>query len=209
VNGERGWKSLSSPLLNTVWPNAKANLVRASGGSASGDVNEATTVLATDGSIGYADLDTARKNKFSESFESDDNNYWIPVYTASGELEEPSLESANSSVRGANCVVTTFEGMPSGEDPTLESWREVSAANTEVGYPLCGLVSALAWDDSSDAYGSTEAEQARQRTVRDFLGYQLSETGQRATYGADQAELPSEVLEVARDGQQQIGWAKP
>jgi ABC-type phosphate transport system substrate-binding protein len=208
VNGERNWKILSNPLLNTVWPNSKVNLVRATDSSTSGNVNEATTVKAIDGSIGYAGLDAARALGFSEAEEDDDNNYWIPLHNAAGELWGPSLFGTASGLPGANCEETTFTGVPTGQDPTLESWREVSGAETELAYPLCTLVYALAWDDSADAYGVTESEQARQRMVRDFLGFQLSKNGQLGASAADQAPLPTQVLEAARSGQQQLGWVK-
>jgi hypothetical protein len=208
VNSSRGWNLLSTAVLNTVWPKESVNLVRANGEAVSGNVNEATKVVGIDGSIGYASLDAARANGFSEASGSDDDNYWIPLYNASGALTEPAQFAVTSRLAGANCAVT-FTGVPSGEDPTRESWRNVSAAATETGYPVCALGYAMAWDDAADAYGSSEQEQARQRMLRDYLGYQLSDTGQLGARGADQRSLPEAILAIARAGQQQLGWSKP
>ncbi len=211
VNSGRGWNALTNPLLNTAWPHPAVNLVRAADSSPSGNVDEAAAVRATDGSVGYADLNTARTEGFTEAGAADDDNYWIPVYNGSGTLTEPTAvpTSIVNELPGANCRTVTFTGVPASADPTLASWRNVSAASSTSGYPVCTLVYALAWDDASDAYGNTGTEQAAQRTVRDFLGFQLSEAAQATARVFDQAPLPEAILTAARDGQQRVGWAKP
>jgi len=208
VNPATGWEAYANPLLNTVWPRPTTNLVRASGTSASNGVNEATTVSATDGSIGFTGLDVARAQGFSQVGTNNDDRYWIPLHDTAGNLVEPSHSAITSAVRGANCQEVSFSGVPSGVDPTLESWQDVSVVQGEGVYPLCTLVYGMAWDDSADAYGNTDAEQAQQRTVSDFVNFQLSGIGQSRATPSDQSRLPEAILTIARAGAQQIGWAK-
>jgi ABC-type phosphate transport system substrate-binding protein len=211
VNGERSWDVLARPFRNTSWPNEDVNLVRAADTSPSGNVDEANAVTAGDGSIGYVDLAAARARGFSEAGAANDDRYWIPVHNGAGTLTEPTRVAASitTNARGANCETATFTGVPTGADPTLASWRGVSAAGSPTGYPVCTLGYALAWDDASDAYGTAEAEQATQRTVRDLLGFQLGTTGQSFARVSDQAPLQTAILTAARSGQQQVGWDKP
>lgn len=208
INPATGWEAFANPLLNTVWPRPTVNLVRASGTSPSGGVNEATTVSATDGSIGFTGLDVARAQGFSQVGANNDDRYWIPLHDSTGNLVEPSHSTITSAVRGANCEEVSFSGVPSGADPTLESWQNVSVVQGAGVYPLCALVYGMAWDDSSDAYGKTEAEQAQQRTVSDFVNFQLSGIGQSRAVPSDQSPLSEAILPIARSGAQQIGWAK-
>ncbi len=208
VNSATGWEAYANPLLNTAWPRPTVNLVRASGASASVAVNEATTVSATDGSIGFTGLDVARAQGFSQIGTKNDDRYWIPLHDSIGNLVEPSHARITSAVRGANCEEVPFSGVPSGVDPTLESWQNVSVVQGPGVYPLCALIYGMAWDDSADAYGNTEAEQAQQRTVSDFVNFQLSGIGQSRAVSSDQSPLSEAILPLARAGAQQIGWAK-
>jgi hypothetical protein len=66
----------------------------------------------------------------------------------------------------------------------------------------------LAWDDSSTVYGRTEEQQARQRTVKDFLAYVLGLAGQEQVTERDLSPLPAALLADAREGQLRVGWTK-
>lgn len=209
VDPARGWSSLA----NTVWPNdggATATL-RAEGG----DRNEARLVAETSGAIGFASLPNARTEGFG--FFSPENPhyrpglFWLSVQNGAGERTEPTRnpESGANNVKGANCDNPEFNYVPSGYDATVTPiWRAVSAIGSRVGWPICTLTYALAWDDASTVYGNSEAEQAKQRTAKDFLAYVLGPAGQQEAEEQDYSKLPAAVLADAQEGESRVGWNK-
>ena len=148
----------------------------------------AKAVAATDGSISYVDLATARKEKFSEEKGKVNNVYWIPLQTINPEkpegervgtnyVEPTSVPTAhivgNGAALGANCTNADYRGLPTtpASDPTLGDWSNAIATGSTdtTTYPACAITYDLAFDDDAPVYGNTPQEQERARTVKDYL----------------------------------------
>ncbi|HEY2571093.1 MAG TPA: hypothetical protein VGI27_06450, partial [Solirubrobacteraceae bacterium] len=170
----------------------------------------------TRGAIGFSSLPSARSEgfgQFSPSNPEYENRglFWLSVKNGAGEQVEPTRDpnSGADNVLGANCDNPTFNYVPSGYDTTVTPvWRAVSAAGSKTGWPICTLTYDLAWDDASTVFGNTEAGQAQQRTVKDFLAYILGAAGQEEAKARDYSPLPSAILADAQDGQSRVGWNK-
>jgi ABC-type phosphate transport system substrate-binding protein len=187
----------------------------------------AKAVAATDGSISYVDLATARKEKFSEEKGKVNNIYWIPLQTINPEkpegervgtnyVEPTAVPTAhivgNGAALGANCTSADFRGLPTtpGSDPTLGDWSNAIATGSTdtVTYPACAITYDLAFDDDAPVYGNTPLEQERARTVKDYLTAVESPVGQSLVSGADYGVLPLSIQSIARAGVEAIGWDK-
>lgn len=210
VNPGRGWTSLA----NTAWPkdSGATATVRSTEG---GDRGVASLVAETSGSIGLASLPGSRVEGFGRFSPENPKHrpglFWLSVQNGAGERVEPTRDprSGADNVEGANCDSPTFNYVPSGYDTTVTPiWRYVTAAGSRTGWPICTLTYFLAWDDASTVYGNTEAVQARQRTVKDYLAYVLGEAGQAEAKSRDYSPLPSALLADAKEGQSRVGWAK-
>jgi hypothetical protein len=187
----------------------------------------AKAVAATDGSISYVDLATARKEKFSEEKGKVNNIYWIPLQTINPEKPEGERVGANyveptavptahivgtGAALGANCTNADYRGLPTtpASDPTLGDWSSAIATGSTdtVTYPACAITYDLAFDDDAPVYGNTPLEQERARTVKDYLTAVESPVGQSLVSGADYGVLPLSIQSVARAGVEAIGWDK-
>jgi hypothetical protein len=187
----------------------------------------AKAVAATDGSISYVDLATARKEKFSEEKGKVNNTYWIPLQTINPEKPEgervgtnyvePTVVPTahivgNGAALGANCTNADYRGLPTtpASDPTLGDWSNAIATGSTdtTTYPACAITYDLAFDDDAPVYGNTPLEQERARTVKDYLTDVESSVGQALVSGADYGVLPLSIQSVARAGVEAIGWDK-
>jgi hypothetical protein len=187
----------------------------------------AKAVAATDGSISYVDLATARKEKFSEEKGKVNNVYWIPLQTINPEkpegervgtnyVEPTAVPTAhivgNGAALGANCTNADYRGLPTtpASDPTLGDWSNAIATGSTdtTTYPACAITYDLAFDDNAPVYGNTPLEQERARTVKDYLTAVESPVGQALVSGADYGVLPLSIQSIARAGVEAIGWDK-
>jgi ABC-type phosphate transport system substrate-binding protein len=187
----------------------------------------AKAVTATDGSISYVDLATARKEKFSEEKGKVNNVYWIPLQTINPEKPEgervgtnyvePTVVPTahivgNGAALGANCTNADYRGLPTTptSDPTLGDWSNAIATGSTdtTTYPACAITYDLAFDDDAPVYGDTPLEQERARTVKDYLTAVESSVGQSLVSGADYGVLPLSIQSIARAGVEAIGWEK-
>jgi ABC-type phosphate transport system substrate-binding protein len=209
INSSRGWSSLA----NTSWPNDSG--ATATVRSENGDRGEARLVAETNGSIGFSSLPNARTEGFGV-FAPGNPKYdglglfWLSVED-NGKRVEPTKDrhSGENNVLGANCYEPEFNYVPSGYDTTVTPiWRYVTAVGSKTGWPICTLVYDLAWDDASTVYGDTEVEQARQRTVKDFLGFVLGQPGQEEAEALDYSPLTPALLADAQEGLGHVGWDK-
>ena len=248
INPSRGWLTTYVTPSNLSWPTngsgSTTPLATGSGrpsafcpdtapgllcsGTASGNGELGLAVAATDGSIGYNDLATARARGFeiTPSATTQDYQYWIPLQNnpspdpaAPTGYSEPTLDPAahkpaNTS-RGANCQSVAVQNVPTpanspNGDPTLGDWSRVFAAGGPV-YGACVLTYILAWDDNAAVYGNTATEEAKARTVKDFLGSIVGAFGQQIGV-ADYSALPNPqsqpLLKFAQDGVNAINWNK-
>lgn len=196
VNPRRGWSAYG----NTEWPGNTINAGAKGGGPL------AALVASTDGSLGYVDLATAR----AAGFEAGDDTFWLPVDDTAGNPVEPTADPQGfvhgTAARGAACETTQFTGVPGGSDPTLGDWSAVTGVETPTGYPLCLLTYALAWDDDAPVYGATAAEEAKARTVKDYLALVTGSDGQGVLAAHDYAPLPAALAASAQAAVDRIDW---
>ncbi len=248
INPNRHWLTTYSTPDNRVWPPAGGSGAgvtpvqgvgaACTGGAgavcanlANGGGQEAAGVNATDGSIGYVDLATARGAGFDMTPHvqpgdpAQDYTFWSPLQNKPGAptdgFVEPTFAAAaghatTGVTKGANCStavaspVPTPANSPNG-DPTQGDWSGTTMAGGS-GYPACILTYVLAWDDNAPVYGTSAAEQAKARTVKDYLQKVVVGVGQGALLPADYSPLPnsdsSKLLTYAQDAVAAIGWNK-
>lgn len=237
IDPSRSWTGTYNPNPNTVWPalggSGTASPQAAVGASCTstdhlcsaagtGAGALTTAVAQTDGSIGYSDLATARSGGFDVTpGGTQDYTFWAPLQNnpASGGTlyAEPTFTAAahttTNTTKGANCQnvavanVPTPAGSPNG-DPTQGDWSRAYAAGG-ASYPACVLTYLEAWDDNAPVYGNTADEQAKARSVKDYLEKIIvSGVGQGALFGADYSALPPALLGYAQNAVNAIGWNK-
>lgn len=210
-------------------------------------------MIATNGSIGYLDMATAREKGYNmtpnptgkpgeSGYEESKNDrlYWIPLQPvepsatpgAVGKVDEsafiePTVEptshfNGGAETKGANCAGADWRGYPHASespngDPTLANWsKAIATGDTNeaitkkptTAYPVCALTYDLAFDDDATVYGDTPEEEARARTVKDYLTSVVSNAGQYSLPSFDYAALPNEIVEDAQKGVEAIGWDK-
>jgi len=233
IDGGEGWLTTYVAGANKTreWPGAvfgaRADCGGANGpGSQEDAVDQLTSgcsngngalvakLVATDGSIGYSDVSTARSNSPSLAItpEGNDNDtYWTQVQNGSGTFTEPT-SSANGfrtdGPKGANCSTTTFTGIPAAEDGTLGDWSKTSGVNSPAGFGICTLTYGLVFDDNADVWGGSVAEEAKARTVVDYWENVLSTPAQAALFPNDYAPLPAAILSMSRAGIAEVDWEK-
>jgi hypothetical protein len=192
----------------------------------------AAAVRETDGSIGYLDLATAREEHFDLEENKKDHDYWLPLEPVSapatpgtpgvvkdGVFVEPTAKPTAhfngtlASEKGANCSGAAYRGIPTApaSDPTLGDWSKAIATGGTT-YPVCALTYDLAFDDDATVYGNTPLEEARARTVKDYLTSVTSSGGQTGLKEFDYSVLPQSpslpLVTDAQTGVAAIGWNK-
>ena len=201
-------------LGNTAWPNdgGATAVVRAddSGGGAL-----RTKANDTDGSISYLALSDARggnQNPFvlTPSTTAHDDKFWLPIQRQDGATYDDPQSAVSgftsTSVKGANCVNAPIAGVPAS---TFGDWSKATAVYNNAGYGICTLTYDLAFDDNAVVYCTSDSEQRKARTVRDYLVKAvLSTVGQNGLSGQDYDTLPANVLAISQAGVAQIGWNK-
>jgi ABC-type phosphate transport system substrate-binding protein len=185
-----------------------------------GAAHVAQGVLDTPGSIGYVDMSTAIAKGFQYPTKGTASTFWVPVQnngtgTKGATFADPNA-TANGYLRGnasggANCASATYTP-PAGADPTLSAWNTVIGSDpTTANYPACTLTYELLFNDNSKAFGDTAANDARSRSVKDYIEYILKNSvandGQSVLRGLDYDSLPANVLNVARTGADAITWS--
>ncbi len=202
----------SGPGADTTDPNSPGpdNLTSACSGNAT---NLVAALIKFDGSVGYADIASARAGGLAIKPESNDNDtFWTQLPNGAGDFEEPTFDDERGfrdealAQKGANCTATEFENVP---DSTLDEWGQTTGVDSAVGYGLCTLTYAMAFDDNADAYGALPAalEEARARTVKDYLSYIVTD-GQDLLFGNDYTALPLDIQQIAFEGVDSIEWQK-
>jgi ABC-type phosphate transport system substrate-binding protein len=193
-------------------------------GSANGNPFVASAVAATDGSIGYSDLATAREKGFTITKKVHDHTYWIPLQTINPSkgnevgtnyvepTATPLSNIENGGPNGSNCTNADYRGIPTepASDPTLGNWSKAIATGSKdtTTYPNCALTYDFAWDDDAPVYGNTPEEESKARTVKDYFTFVESEGGQQSLTAADYGALSPEIISIARKGVETIGWNK-
>lgn len=196
------WTQLQGGEPNTTWPGtvvqsrsgcaSAMTLTGCTGaaGSGSGGGDEARTVAATSGSIGYASLADARSITISGGATS-------PTYkwlTLGG--VNPSSNNF-STARGTSRCPTTGTGTY-GTVPTATSpWDSVYLTVPGSSYPVC----TLTWDLALSSYANFPSGSAKAQSVQDYLHYILL-GGQTDALSSnnDYAILPPDVKTAATAG---------
>jgi len=236
INEGRGWLTLYNGP-NTNWPGAEFGERADCGGDDgpgkkpdaedhltsgcdNGNGNLVPKLVATDGSIGYSDVSTARNNNPSLEIEPRDEDdlpgddfdnevgYWIQLQNASETFTEPTATAGgylDGGQKGSNCQSTVFENVPAS---SFGDWSKVTGVNSPVGYGICTLTYGLVFDDLADPWGNDPEEEAKARTVKDYWESVVSPTGQALLFPGDYAALPPAILAIARAGVSAVGWNK-
>jgi len=238
-----GWLTTfaSGPNKTLEWPGAtvgvRSDCSNASGPGAPGlaaDTDQLTSACsagngnlvpklqATDGSIGYSDISTARTAGLAITPEANDNDtYWTQaqngsVTTAASNtpngFTEPTADT-NRGFRtdgqlGANCGLATFTGTP---DSTLGDWSRTSGVNSPAGFGVCTFTYGLLFDDYAKAYaliGGAAAEEQKARTVKDYWTNIVSDGGQAVLFGKDYSPLPPRILGISQAGVNAVNYNK-
>jgi ABC-type phosphate transport system substrate-binding protein len=166
-------------------------------------------LVATDGSVGYSDVSTARSNSPSLAIEpekNDNDTYWTQIENGSNNFTEPTSNAngfRTDGPRGANCQTTEFTGLPAS---TLGDWSKATGVTSQTGYGICTLTYGLVFDDNSEVWGSSPVEEAKARTVKDYWENIVSAPAQASLFPNDYAPLPGSIQSIAKAGVASIDW---
>jgi PBP superfamily domain len=188
---------------DTNWP-ATVSKINATGRE------EAERVLASENSIGYAELADARAAGFSSTPTTKGSHYsfFVQVQNASG----PTKFAAPEATGGAsNCKAAEYDTMAEGTKLTVapntdwsHAWQTKALEGAAEKYPICALTFDLAWqhykrlDEGSNGYGNDEETV---NSVFQYFSYMVGE-GQALTKLLTEhyAPLPRELTKLVREG---------
>ncbi len=212
------WSETAEACQNQRWP-TKAHILR---GTESGNPGVIKQVNQTSSSIGYADLAVARGEKFFSSAgqEGGENEpkFWAEVQdTKLPETKGFSDPASNGDVEAAansRCKVTKYTeeaGKKFPPENTRKPWNQAKAELVEKEYSICGLTYDLTFRQYGFYPGLEEPilGKGEATTVHDFLRWALNkakEGGGSLIKGSDYEALPSNILEEAEDGAEEIGY---
>jgi ABC-type phosphate transport system substrate-binding protein len=178
-------------------------------------------MVETDGSVGYSDISTARRNSTSyaitpranDAAPFDNDLYWtqIPSGPGAGVFQEPTADAKGFRTdgnEGSNCQSAVFTNEGSPLPTTLEDWSKVSGVNSAGAYAVCSLTYALVFEDHADVWGNTPGEESKARTVKDYWESSLTANAQAQLFTRDYSPLPTAILELAKAGIAQVDWNK-
>jgi ABC-type phosphate transport system substrate-binding protein len=169
------WQELQEPANNTTWPEGCESILPVLRATGSGDAEEARMVAATEGSIGYVSLETAKAfSAMTLNVQSGTERFAAPA-ASTGEM--------------ANCLGTRYTvpaaALPSGSNKDV-NWSNVYGSGaTTTAYPICTLTWDLAFTDYSNAGFVSGGN-----LIRDYFSNYVLEKGQNAIEGHWYAPLP-------------------
>src|SRR3984885_2450160 len=212
-SGSETWDQLSEGSLNTVWPTALVQVKT----TVEGDANEAETVAANPGSIGYSNLAELRvTNLFSGTGNGASTaKFWVEIENSpkgSGKEEkvtfqDPATNKDVEAAGSANCskAVYTNGSEPFPPPSVTETWNLVTTSTTlkEKTYPLCNFTYALAFTKYSLLAGTSEAEATTVNNSLKFLS--SSKQGQKLLASNDYFAVPKDVIKKLEAGAAAIG----
>ena len=229
----RGWPNAAAvgpredcPKVNEafpVGPGADSTEATSAGpdqltsGCAEGGGQLVNKVNATDGSVGYADIATARgaSPSFAITPETNDNDkYWMQLPdggAGNGVFREPTADPNGfraEGTKGANCAGAEFTNEGNPLPTSLGDWAKVSGVNSPGAFPTCTLTYGLLFDDDADVWGGGATEEALARTVKDYWENAVRPSTQSALTSRDYGPLPNAIEQIAKEGVAEIGWEK-
>jgi PBP superfamily domain len=214
ASGNETWEQLSEGSLNTVWPSALTVIKT----TAEGDANEAETVAAHPGSIGFSNLAELLVTKLVSGSGNGPgtSKFWVEIengHKGSGKKEkvtfqDPAVNGDVETPGAANCAKTVYTN---GKEPfpppsVTETWNAVTTSITlkEKTYPLCNFAYVLAFTQYSLLTGTTEAEAT---TVNNYVKFISSKKeGQTLLAGNDYLATPKDVIKKLEAGAADIGF---
>jgi ABC-type phosphate transport system substrate-binding protein len=221
ANGTRDWPGAQfgtgGQCGGTAAPGREADATdQLTSACASGNDDLTIKLVATDGSVGYSDISTARNNNPSLAIDPTDNTapfdndvYWTQIPNGSNQFAEPTFDQTRGfrtdGVKGSNCQTANFANVPSS---TTGDWSQVSGVNATTGYGICTLTYGLVFDDNADVWGNTPGEESKARTVKDYWQNALSDGAQGQLFSNDYAALPAQILALSRAGIDSVDWDK-
>lgn len=234
IEPARGWTTTyeSGANGNREWPNAEFGSGGQCGGTAApgkqadnvdfltsncenGNGKLVEKLIATDGTIGYSDIATARNANptlavNAAASAAPTTPYWTQVQNGSNAFTEPTADETNGfktagGQRGSNCLTTEFKNTPA---TTFGDWSKTSGANASSGFGICTLTYGLVFDDNAAVFGNNPEEESKARTVKDYEESIVSTAGQAQLFGADYAPVPPALIAISRAGVAEIGWNK-
>ncbi len=250
VNPGRGWTTTFESATtngNREWPNAEFGTTGQCGATAApgkqadavdfltsacanGNGELVKKLIATDGSIGYSDIATARSASPTLAVNASlatapTTPYWTQVQNGSvnvasaeeGEgkgFTEPTFDEANgfrttaagnSLQKGSNCKAPgIFKNVPAD---SLGDWSQTSGVNAASGFGICTLTYALVFDDNAAVFGNTPEEEGKARTLKDYMD-NIVTSGQSGLFAGDYAPLPDDLKALAQAAVASIGFNK-
>jgi ABC-type phosphate transport system substrate-binding protein len=192
------------PLSKTVassWPqNFRIHL------TAESPAIEASNVYETPNSMGYVDLAAARNAGFPgfdmvrhKTSQGEVYSFMLLVQSNAKELHPNEFAEPEKESGEADCGGKLYTGTPKNVAPNSD-WSGVrleAPLDGEDGkwgyYPICTLTFDLAWQHYGlvgSYYGSQEMAWETANTVRGYLGYVVSEAGQKGLAAEHYAPLP-------------------
>lgn len=214
VANSETWSQLAESAETLTWPAETEGLDRAVAGS-----GVAGKVAATPGSIGYANLKEVREDAaFTPAGGGGEGESisWAELQRDGARYADPSTDAESNTPANSNCADATYTNgtapaLPASTDP----WNEITATVSQTrSYALCGLTydlsltNYLAFSEEAHRTSLGEAE-----TVRSYLEYILSTSGQGELEGHDVTGLPTgktdNLLKVAHEGAAAIATSPP
>jgi ABC-type phosphate transport system substrate-binding protein len=203
------WNKLAEESPNTVWPEEKAHpLLRGKGHKGVLEI-----VAATESTIGYANLEDARKNtSFIPPLGGPGHEtFWAVLENGSVKkgvktiptFADPSTNGEVEAKEKSNCKDTMYTNGGSALPSAEGLWTQVTTATSEPHYPLCGLSYDLSLTKFQGFKGATDEGT---RTASDYLKFIL-EGGQKVIKGHDYINLPDNVLQIAKEGAAKISFS--
>lgn len=180
------------------------------------------TLIATDGSVGYSDISTARNNvaqslaikpRENAGAPFDNDIYWtqLPSGAGAGTFQEPTADAKGfrtDGSPGSNCQAAQFTNEGGPLPGTFGDWSKVTGVNTAGAYAVCTLTYGLVFDDNADVWKNTPGEESKARTVKDYWESILSTNGQSGLFTKDYSPLPTPIRVIAEAGIASVDWNK-
>jgi ABC-type phosphate transport system substrate-binding protein len=236
IDPAREWKTkyaTQGTILTREWPNATFGKLtdcvgepegpgsqpdsvdHLTSGCAKGNGELINKLKVVDGSIGYADLATARNSSPSLAVNpagasAPTTPYWTQVENGSGDFTEPTADEINGfktagATKGSNCLDAEFSNVPA---TSFGDWANTSGVNSDQGWGICTLTYALVFDDNAAVWGNSPEEEAKARTVKDYEESILTDAAQGQLFPSDYAPLPPAFLAISKTAVSEIGWNK-
>jgi ABC-type phosphate transport system substrate-binding protein len=187
-------------------------------GCSNGNGSLMAKLNATDGSVGYSDIATARSNGLgitptNDPGARDDDRFWTQTTNPNGVFVEPTTAAngyQTAGTKGANCEQVTINNAPA---TTTGDWSLADGTDSTAGWVICTLTYGLLWDDYKGPYSlqgaGDVAEEQKARSVKDYWLSIVSDEGQEVLFANDYGQMPANILNIARNGVNAVCWDKP